>query len=195
MKTNLNILPWLAGAVLACVVLAAPAARAQAVSTSTPTTSGLVGAAPASSVVAKAAAATGVARLAPKAAAVAAPAAAATAAGPEFVKLSGPVSVTASYIPDPAGGPATMAYAVDATKVTGAGASGLAYAATSAQANITRQFALSDTIQVTLPFFPKTAAGFLSPRTMLLTLNVTVDATTHSVTSVVSNISNFVVPL
>jgi hypothetical protein len=180
MKTNLNILPWLAGAVLACVVLAAPAARAQTVSTALPTTTGSVGVA---KVAIKLTTSTGL---------VATPI---LAAGPELVLLSGPVSVTASYIPDPAGGPATMAYAIDATKVAGAGASGTAYSAVTAQANITRPFALVDSVQVTLPFFPKTATGYLTPRTMLLTLNVTADAVTHAVTSVTSTIGNFVAPL
>jgi hypothetical protein len=179
MKTNLNILPWLAGAVLACVVLSAPAARAQTVSTALPTTTGSVG----------------VAKVAIKPVASTSAVAVTAAAGPELVLLSGPVSITASYIPDPAGGPATMAYAVDATKVAGAGASGTAYSAATAQANLTRPFALVDSIQVTLPFFPKTATGYLTPRTMLLTLNVTADAVTHAVTSVTSTIGNFVAPL
>jgi hypothetical protein len=181
MNTKRNILAGV-GAALACALLAAPAAQAQTVSSSTPTATGTVGTTSSGIIVNRVGGriSTGAAAVAP------------IAAGPEAVSLSGPVSVTASYIPDPAGGQATMAYFIDATQITGTGAStGSTYVVATGQANSTRPFATSDTIQVTMPFYPNTEGGFLSSRTMLLTLNVNVDAVTHAVTSISSTIGNF----
>jgi hypothetical protein len=178
MKTNRNILPWLAGAALACAVLAAPAAQAQTVSTSTPTAIGTVGS-------------TAVKVGAPGSAAGVDPVTKAPVAslGPA-IALSGPISITASYIPDPAGGPATMAYSIDATGVSGTDAAGVVFSAASGQASITRPYALSDALVLTMPFFAKTATGYLSARTFALHLSVAVDGTTKAVTSIVSSITN-----
>jgi hypothetical protein len=184
MITHRNILQCLAGAALACAVLAAPAAQAQTVSSSTPSTSGTVG---------TKSTATGITKVGPARGAAGAAAVAPIASGPEAVALKGPVSVTASYIPDPAGGQATMAYFIDATQITGTGAStGATYTVATGQANSTRPFATSDIIQVTMPFYPTTEGGFLNSRTMLLTLNVTVDPVTHAVTGINSSIGDFV---
>jgi hypothetical protein len=165
MNTHRN-LPWAAFAALAAMVLAAPSVNAQTISTSTPSATGTVNALPAATSV-KSVGSVGLAASA--------------------VNLSGVVKVIANYIPNPDGSLATLAYFIDATGVSGTDSAGDVYVAPSAQANATRPYALSDTLNITLPFFSK-ARGMLSARTMLLTLNVTIDPTTHAVSSVTSSI-------
>jgi len=171
MKTNRNILPWLAGAALACAVLAAPAARAQTVSTVTRTTSGFIGT---------------VTQVSPTGT-VSAIGLNPTAgiALPPGVTVSGPVTVTANYIPDPAGGPATMAYSIDATGLSATDATtGTVYSAASGQADVTRPFALTETLVVTMSIYAKTATGYLNAHAFALHLNVTNDATTKAMTAI-----------
>jgi hypothetical protein len=171
-EKTMKLLPWLTGAALACAVLAAPAASAQTISTTTAKAAGTVGK--------------------PKPVATTMAVGIKTVGtGPEAVALAGVVSLTANFIPDQAGGAPSMAFLIDATNITGTGANtGATYSAATAQATSTRPFLAKDTIQVTMPFFPN--ADFTQLRTMLITLDVTTDPATHVVTSVVSSIGDFV---
>ncbi len=87
-----------------------------------------------------------------------------------------------------------MAYFIDATGITGTGATtGTVYTAASGQANATRPFATNDTLKVDHAVLPEDGWRFPASRArMLLTLNVTADPVTHAVTAVTSNIGDFV---
>jgi hypothetical protein len=185
--SDMHMTKILAAAALACVVLAAPSAKAQTFTTTSSASTGTVGGTTLTKVgTTSTTTAVGVDSPSPT------PVAPSPSAG-EAVALSGAVAVSANYIPDPAGGVGTMAYFIDATKLSGTGASsGLVYTAATGQATATRQYALNDTLNLTMSFYPKTATGYLSPRTFLLTLAVTIDATTKAVTAVTSKIGNFV---
>jgi hypothetical protein len=177
-EKNMKLIPWLTSAVLACAVLAAPAASAQTISTTTAKAAGTVGKPKPVAVKLGAQPKTGVTVKT-------------VATGPEAVALAGIVSLTANFIPDQAGGQPSMAFLIDATNVSGTGAdTGATYSAVTAQATSTRPFVPQDRIQVTMPFFPN--SDFTQLRTMLLTLDVTTDPLTHVVTAVVSNIGDFV---
>jgi hypothetical protein len=166
MKTHRNILPLLGAIVAACAILAAPSAQAQTVSVVNGTLKGTV-------------------------AGTAATVKAGTVDN-ETVTFTGPFSISANWIPDPAGGPATMALFLDATSVVGTGASTLTKYANSAQASLTRVYLTADTVKATVAFQPNNATGYLHARTALVTVNLTFNPTTHAISGVTGSLANFV---
>jgi hypothetical protein len=189
MHSHRKLLPWITCAAMAFALLAASGASAQTISSTSTKASGTVGK---TATISR----TGLGTLGATTAKTGTLTASTTTTGaatPEAVALSGVISLSANYIPDPAGGAAAMAYFIDATGISGVGAtSGMAYHAATGQASSTRYFLTADTIQVTMPFYPETADGFRHLRTMLVTLNVKADPTTHAVTAVASSIGDFI---
>jgi len=163
-----RILPSIAGAALACAVLAAPAANAQ-----TTTSSSL---AVNSSIAAKT---------------VTTPTSSTTL---EALSASGTLGFSATAIVDPAGGPTTVVYYADglgdgstATPVRITGASGT-YAHT-LQASITRPLTVSgaDTLVFTIPAISPSGQA----RTLQVTAKVQMNTTTLQLTSATISLASF----
>lgn len=109
----------------------------------------------------------------------------------DSINFSGPVYVSATIVPDPAGGPATAVVSVDARSLVATSAVTGATFVNSGQARLTRVFGASDVIKTTFSFFPPGPGGFLRGRTALVTLNLTYDLTTQALTGATAAISNF----
>ena len=109
----------------------------------------------------------------------------------DTINFSGPVYVTTTVVPDPAGGPATAMVSVDARSLVATSSMTGASFVNSGQARLTRVFGATDVIKTTFSFFPPGPGGFLRGRTALVTLNLTYDLTTQALTGATAAISNF----
>ena len=120
---------------------------------------------------------------------------------PETVKFSGPVVITTTVVTDPAAStpdattsalPPSVVVSVDGRGVTGVGQkSGTTYK-NECEANLTRLFGATDTVELTFAFFAAPAASapadavglYLTSKTGVLTLNLTYDTSTTALTGV-----------
>jgi len=161
MNTNRNIL-GLVSAVLACAVLAAPAARAQTVSSLSPTTSSSVGTAPTK--VGQTGTIIGI------------------GVGPVLgtpikslppMILAGTVGCTMLFMPNATGGVDSAAYTLSADGVVGQDATGNLYKFPAGFAVITRPFAALDQLVVNLAL--QGPGGITDINTITLVVNVAND--------------------
>jgi hypothetical protein len=106
---------------------------------------------------------------------------------PETVMFSGAVVVTATVVTDPALPPGVVV-SVDGTGVTGTGNKTKTVYVNTCQANLTRLFGPTDTIQTTFAFFQDAAGGYMSAKTGVLTLNLTYDTATMALTNVTGSV-------
>ena len=106
---------------------------------------------------------------------------------PETVTFSGPLIVTSTIVNDPTLGP-TVSLWVDGRGVTGTGNKTKTAYANTCVATLTRAYRLTDTVQMTFAFYQNTPGGFMSGKTGVLTLNLTYDATTQSLTSATASL-------
>ena len=120
---------------------------------------------------------------------------------PEAVKFSGPVVITTTVVTDPAAStpdattsalPPSVVVSVDGRGVKGVGQkSGTTYK-NECEANLTRLFGATDTVELTFAFFAAPAASapadavgsYLTSKTGVLTLNLTYDTSTTALTGV-----------
>jgi hypothetical protein len=179
-------LPWLAGAVVACAVLAAPAARAQTTTQLTTAPTSTVGA-------------PSLIKTAPQAGAIAIGGAQIVAlpstTAPEAISVSaGTASITDTVSLDPNGGTAVVEELVDLRGCTFKGAKSLGTYHTSGFARITRQLAATDQYVGTLPIWITTAAGVTSYYTMTFILNTAHNITTNVLTSASLALGDYVAP-
>ncbi|MFL5312617.1 MAG: hypothetical protein ACJ79H_19455 [Myxococcales bacterium] len=107
----------------------------------------------------------------------------------ETVNFSGPIQITATVVNDPAGGPASSVVGVDARQLVATGATSGARFINSGQAQLTRVFGATDSIQTTFAFYPAGPGGFLNTRTALATLNLSYNVTTQALTGATASIS------
>jgi len=176
-------LPWLAGAVVACALLAAPAARAQTTTqlTATPTStaggSTLVKSAPSQQV--------GV---------IGGLQALPSTSAPEAITSSGAASITDTVSLDAAGGLPVDEVIVNLGNCVLKGAKSLAVYSTTGFARITRQLLASDSYTGTLPIWTTNAAGVTSYYTITYTVNTTHNTTTNVLTSVTLALGDYVPP-
>ena len=175
-------LPWLAGAAVACALLAAPAARAQTI-TSTP-------AAPSSGVGAN----SGVkSQPVNQTVGVTSQPLPSTTA-PEPVGASGSGTTTATVSVDPNGGPTVVEIYADLSKVAFTGSKSLQKYFTTGQVRATRVLAAADTYVATMPLWTTNAAGKLTYYTMTATFNMTFNTTTNVMTSISVALGDYVAP-
>jgi len=122
---------------------------------------------------------------------------------PETVKFAGPVVVTATVVTDPAAStptagttalPPAVFVQIDGRGVVGTGAkTGTTYK-NECEAELTRLFGATDTVQTTFAFFQDaapgaaTAASYAQSKTGLLDLTLTYDTTTMALTNVTGTI-------
>jgi hypothetical protein len=178
-------LPWLAGAAIACALLAAPAARAQTI-TSSPAapTSGVGG--------------TGLAKAAPVSqvgligGTTTTPLPSTTA--PEPVGASGSGTTTATVSVDPNGGSTVVELYADLSKVIFTGSKSLQKYFTTGQVRATRILAASDSYQATMPLWTTNAAGKTTYYTMTATFNMTFNTTTNVMTGISVALGDYVAP-
>jgi hypothetical protein len=178
-------LPWLAGAVVACAVLAAPAARAQTTTQLTTAPTSTVGA-PSGIKSQPQAGAIGIGG----AQVIALP----STTAPEAINSSGAASVTDTVSLDAAGGIAVVEDLVDLRNCKFTGAKSLAAYHTSGFARITRQLAATDSYVGTMPIWTTNAAGVIVYYTMTFTLNTAHNVTTNVLTSVALALGDYVAP-
>jgi hypothetical protein len=105
----------------------------------------------------------------------------------ETVQFAGPLIVTATVVNDPTLGP-TVAIWVDGRGVTGSGNKTKTAYANTCVANLTRPFGPTDVIQTTFAFYQDVPGGFMNAKTGLLTLNLTYNTTTQSLTNVTASV-------
>jgi hypothetical protein len=99
----------------------------------------------------------------------------------ETVAFSGNVAIHASVVTDPAL-PTGVTLFIDGKSLRGAGSeSGTAYI-TSCEAYVTRLFRPKDTVTVTFAFFEEKAESFLDAKTGSVTINLTYDETSRTLT-------------
>jgi hypothetical protein len=102
---------------------------------------------------------------------------------PETVKFAGPVVITATVVTDPTLPPGVVV-SVDGRGVIGTGQkSGKTYK-NEAEANLSRPFGPTDTINTTFAFFEDAPGSYINSKTGLLSLNLTYDTTTMALTNV-----------
>jgi hypothetical protein len=118
---------------------------------------------------------------------------------PETVKFSGPVVITTTVVTDPTVStptaastvlPPSVVVQIDGRGVIGTGQKTGTIYVNECEANLTRLFAATDSVEVTFAFFPApsstAAAGsvgsYLSSKTGVLTLSLTYDTTTTALT-------------
>ena len=182
MKSPRN-LPWLAGAVVACAVLAAPAARAQTITTTlTAPTSSAGTTTPIKSVP------QGAGAIGP----TTAPLPSTTA--PEAIASKGSGTATTTVSIDPAGGIPVVELYFDLTPVTLTGAKSLQAYHTTGMGRITRQLAANDVYVATLPIWTTNAAGQTSYYTMTATFTMAFNTTTNVLTSLAVALGDYVAP-
>jgi hypothetical protein len=175
MNTNRNIL-WLAGAVLACAVLAAPAARAQTVSSLAPTANSSVGTTltkvgttQAIGVGAGPVTATPIKSLPP-------------------MILAGTVSCTMLFMPNATGNVDSAAYTLSAEGVVGQDSAGNVYKFPAGFAVITRPFAAADQLLVNLAL--QGPGGITDIHTIALAVNIANDIVAKVLSSASVGFSN-----
>ena len=107
----------------------------------------------------------------------------------EVVNFSGPLQLSVTTVPDPAGGPTTAVVSVEATQIAGTGATSGTSFINSGQARLTRILAATDVVQTTFAFYQDVPGGFLKTRTALLTINLTYDLATGALSGATASIS------
>src|SRR3989440_7126193 len=106
---------------------------------------------------------------------------------PETVKFAGPVVITATVVTDPTLPPGVVV-AIDGRGVVGTGQkTGKTYK-NEAEANLTRPFGPTDTINTTFAFFEDVPGSYINSKTGLLTLNLTYDTTTMALTNATGSV-------
>lgn len=119
--------------------------------------------------------------------------ASAVAASTETVTFSGPVVVTATVVTDPTQGPTTLVVAIDGRGLKGIGTkTGIVYL-NECEANLTRPFAGTDVIETTFAYFEDAPGSYLKAKTGLLTLNMTYNTTTKTLSKVTASVSTLVI--
>jgi hypothetical protein len=181
MMNSSRNLPWLAGAVLACAVLAAPAARAQTITatSATPTSTAggtLIKAQPVNQTVG----------------ATATPLPSTSA--PEAIGSSGTATTTATVSVDPNGGSTVVELYYDLSKLALKGAKSLQAYHTTGQGRVTRVLAAADTYVGTLPIWTTNSAGKTSYYTITATFNMTFNTTTNVMTGISVALGDYVAP-
>jgi hypothetical protein len=107
---------------------------------------------------------------------------------PETVKFSGPVVITATVVTDPVLGPGVVVQ-VDGRGVIGTGQKTGTVYKNECEANLTRPFGPTDTINTTFAFFQDAPGSYMNSKTGLLTLNLTYDTTTMALTNATGTIA------
>ena len=105
-------------------------------------------------------------------------------AGTETVTFSGNVVINASVVTDPAL-PTGVTLFVDCKGVQGTGAETGTVYINSCEANVTRLFRPTDKITLTFAFFEGKPGSFLKAKTGVLTLNLTYDEKTRTLTKAI----------
>jgi len=101
----------------------------------------------------------------------------------ETVNFAGPLVVTSTVLVDPAL-PPSLVVSIDGLGIQGVGATTGTIYANECEANLTRAFALTDSMKVTFAFFEANKDGsFLSSKTGLLTVDLAFDKTTMLISS------------
>jgi len=181
MKSPRN-LPWLAGAVVACAVLAAPAARAQTITTFTTAPTSTTGSTPpASQPVGQT---VGVVTLAPLPSTTA----------PEPIVASGTGTNTVTVSIDPNGGIPIVEVLGNLENVGLKGTKSLQAYHTTGWVRATRQLAAADTYTATLPIWTTSAAGKTAYYTMTATFSMTFNTTTNVCTGLTVALGDYVAP-
>jgi hypothetical protein len=106
---------------------------------------------------------------------------------PETVRFAGPVVITATVVTDPALPPGVVLY-IDGRGVQGTGLKTGTVYNNEAEANLTRPFGATDHVETTFAFFENAAGSFIRAKGALLTLNLTYDTNTMSLTKVTGDI-------
>jgi hypothetical protein len=109
---------------------------------------------------------------------------------PETVAFSGSLVITATVVTDPALPPGVVV-TIDGQGVTGVGKKTGTVYLNSLFANLTRPFGPTDSIQTTFAFFANAPGSYMSAKTGVLTLNLTYDTTTLSLTNVTGSLAAF----
>jgi hypothetical protein len=102
---------------------------------------------------------------------------------PETVSFSGPVVITATVVTDPVLGPGVVV-SIDGRGVIGTGQKTGTVYKNECEANLTRPFGASDTVNTTFAFFKDVPGSYMFSKTGLLTLNLTYNTTTMALTNV-----------
>jgi hypothetical protein len=101
-------------------------------------------------------------------------------ASTEKVAFSGDVAINASVVTDPAL-PTGVTLFINGKGLRGAGESGTVYI-TSFEANVTRLFRAKDTLTLTFAYFEEKPGSFLDAKTGVVTINLTYDEATRTLT-------------
>jgi hypothetical protein len=107
---------------------------------------------------------------------------------PETVRFAGPVVITATVVTDPVLGPGVVVQ-IDGRGVIGTGQKTGKIYKNECEANLTRPFGPTDTINTTFAFFEDAPGSYMTSKTGLLTLNLTYDTTTMSLTNATGTIA------
>ena len=106
----------------------------------------------------------------------------------EAITFSGPLVVTSIVSTDPTLGPGAVV-SIDGRALKGIGSrTGKVYL-NECEANLTRPFGAKDTIKTTFAFFEDAPGSYLNSKTGLLTLNLTYNTTTMTLTKVTASVS------
>jgi hypothetical protein len=105
----------------------------------------------------------------------------------ETVNFSGPVVITATVVTDPTLPPGVVV-GIDGRGVIGKGQKTGKVYKNEAEANLTRPFGPTDTVNTTFAFFEDAPGSYLFSKTGLLTLNLTYDTTTMALTNVTGSL-------
>jgi hypothetical protein len=106
----------------------------------------------------------------------------------ETVTFSGQVLVTATVVQDPTLPPGVVV-SIDGRSVMGKGATTGTVYKNECEANLTRPFGPTDAIHLTFAFFKDAAGSYLTSKTGVLTLNLTYNTTTLSLTNVTGSVA------
>lgn len=105
----------------------------------------------------------------------------------ETINFSGPLVVTAIVLIDPAL-PASVVLSIDGRGVKGIGATTGTVYENECEANLTRQFAATDLIKTTFAFFESKAGSYLFSKTGLLTLSLSYNTKTMTLTKATATV-------
>ena len=105
----------------------------------------------------------------------------------EAVTFSGPVVVTATVLTDPLM-PTSVTVSIDGRGVKGIGANTGTVYLNECEANLSRLFAATDVIQTTFAFFRDAAGSYLTSKTGVVTLHLTYNTTTMTLTNVTGSV-------
>jgi hypothetical protein len=175
-------LPWLAGAVVACAVLAAPAARAQTITATSATATSTAGSSPVAKPVAQSGAVGVTSAPLP------------STSAPEAIVSTGAADITYTVSVDPNGGPTVVEMFYNLTKLLLKGAKSGAIYHTTGVGRVTRILAASDFYQGTLPIWTTDANGVNHYYTILCSFTSSFNTTNNVATGSVLNIGDYLAP-